>query len=138
MVDRRPTYHWTTAPAYNTLARIITGLPKWTLLRFLLQEAGLPPVDYLLDLTSQRYGIRIILSPDDHPCKTKVLEFMRKPTDPPKSGTGLHRIADLILELTRKDARLKDTIHHQLSLMSLSEIARSKKEQESLRHKKWA
>lgn len=31
------------SPAYNTIARIITGLPKWTPLRFLLAEAGLPP-----------------------------------------------------------------------------------------------
>lgn len=85
------------APAYNTLAMIITGLPKWTPLHFLLQEAGLPPLDYLLDLTSQQYSIRIILSPDDNLCKAKLLKFMKNPMIPPKPGTGLHCIADLIL-----------------------------------------
>lgn len=99
------------------LTRIISGLPKWTLLRFLLHEAGLPPLDYLLDLNSQRYSIRVILSPYDHLCKTKLLMFVKNPTNPPKSGTGLRRIADLIMKLTGPDAPLEYATHHYLTLM---------------------
>lgn len=65
------------ATAYNTMARIITGLPKWTPMRFLLQEAGMPPLEYLLDLTSQWYGIRVLLNPDDHPCKQRLLSYVK-------------------------------------------------------------
>lgn len=38
------------APADHMIVCIITGLPKWTSLKKLLPEAGIPPLDLLLDL----------------------------------------------------------------------------------------
>lgn len=95
------------APTNNTLARFITGLPKWTPLRFLLGEAGLHPLDLLLDQASQRYGIRIHLSPDDHPCKEPLLYFLGKNQKHVENGTGLQRIVDLLKRLTKNGPRLE-------------------------------
>lgn len=63
-----------TAPTYNTIVRIITSLDKWTPLRLLHTEAGMPPLDRLLSPTSMRYGICILLTANDHPCKPLLLK----------------------------------------------------------------
>lgn len=47
-------------PAYNTIVRIITGLPKWTPIKFLLAEAYLLPLDLLLTQAAQSYAVRIL------------------------------------------------------------------------------
>lgn len=49
------------APEYNIMAPIITALPTWTPRRVFLAEAGLPPLNLLLDKASLKYGIRILL-----------------------------------------------------------------------------
>lgn len=126
------------APAYNTLARVITGLPKWTQLQFHLQEARMAPLDLLLDLASQRYGVRIILSLDDHPCQNKLLEFINTPAQPTKSVTGLNQIAQLLLELLGPNTKMENPGHQQLDPMEYPEIAQSSKEEEVGRHKTWA
>lgn len=78
------------APAYHTIARTITGLPKWTPSRILLPEAGLAPLDLLLDLHSTRYGVRILLATDDHPCKQTLRKHLSHTYPTP---TGLVRWA---------------------------------------------
>lgn len=103
------------SPTYNTLARIISGLPKWTPRRFLLAEAGLPPLDLLLDQASQRYGVRILHNPDNHPCKKPLLYFLEKYQANAENGTGLHRIADLLKRLTKNGPKLEDTTTPQLT-----------------------
>lgn len=100
-------------PAYNSIAWLITGLPKWTPRRFLLAEAGLPPLDLLLRRASQQYGIRILLSKDNHPCKKPLLQAIRNPNPKPKSTKeiGLAQIAALLLELTHEGPDLEDRAH---------------------------
>lgn len=61
---------------YNRIARYITNLPRWTKTTKLLAEAGLPPLQPLLDFRSRRYGIRTLLLDDRHPAKTLLLNNM--------------------------------------------------------------
>lgn len=84
-----PTYHW--------IARLITGLPRYSQLRFLLKEAGLPPLDLLLDSLARRDGVRVLRQNDDHPCKSTLLAKLNEP--PKKSTTGLHKISCSLREL---------------------------------------
>lgn len=68
-----------TTPAYNTFSRIMRGLPNGNPIGKFLPEACLSPLEAILDITSQRYGIRILLSPNDHPCKPTVTKLIRSP-----------------------------------------------------------
>lgn len=65
-----------TGPTYHSLARYITALPKGSPIKLLLNEAGLPPLCLLLDSSSRAYGIRILLAPDSHPCKNRLLKYL--------------------------------------------------------------
>lgn len=57
-----------TAPTYKAIARINTGLPRWTPIGLLHTKAGIPSLDLLLSRNSMRYGIRILLAANDHLC----------------------------------------------------------------------
>lgn len=83
-------------PTYNTLAGLVTHLPRWTRTDILLCRASLPPLDLLLDHTLRKYTLRILRGPDDHPNKQAVVEALTRPL--PK-GVGLRRIARLIKEI---------------------------------------
>lgn len=67
-----------------------------------------------------RYGVRILLAPDDNPCKPLLLDCIGpslEPTIRPNS-TGLQRIADVLHQILDSGARLEDTNHHDLPLMT--------------------
>lgn len=115
--------------------RIITGLLKWTSMGILLHETGMLPLEYLVDLTSQRYGIPILLSPDDHACKHKLLEFIKEITTPAKPGAGLRQITNRVLDLIGTGDPLEATTHQQESPMGAPEIEQSSNEDEALKHK---
>lgn len=101
------------APAFNTIPRIITGRPKWTPLRKLLPEAGLPPLNLLLDLHSRHYEVPVLQAPDDHPCKPILRDPIGTTPSTHKVGCGLRRIADLIHDMIPATGRIKaDTTHH--------------------------
>lgn len=110
---------------YNTIARVITGLPKWIPLWLLYSEAGMPPPDLLLTKKSMRYGVWILLTKDDHPCKKSLLELMRMPPRAHDNSTGLQRIADPLAQaigtndplaraIWTNDPLLEDGRHHSL------------------------
>ncbi|KAH0603229.1 uncharacterized protein H6S33_008233, partial [Morchella sextelata] len=63
-------------PLYNEAARVITGLPRWTKRAKLLREAGLPPPRTSPDISLK-----------------KLLPYREANI----KGTGLHRIASLLL-----------------------------------------
>ncbi|KAL0630670.1 hypothetical protein Q9L58_010481 [Maublancomyces gigas] len=84
------------SPAYNLVTRTITGLPRWTPLRILLREAGMPPIDLLLDKIFQQYGIRTIRQKAEHQY-TRIL-----------TGTGLQRIANLMRDIIQNPPQLED------------------------------
>lgn len=65
-------------PTYHTLARHITGLPAWTPIASLLSEAGMLHLELLLDQASLRYGVRILLAQDTHPCKNSLVRALGK------------------------------------------------------------
>lgn len=63
----------------------------------LLCDAGLPPLDLLLDQASQRYGIRILLYQPPHPLAHWLFESLRAaPAQVSDQGTGVCRIAALL------------------------------------------
>lgn len=86
-------------PAYHTMARLITGLPKWTPLKHLMREASLPPRNLYLHLLSQRYGACVLRQPDGHPCKELLLCALWHQGPHPRNGIGLDRIATLLLRI---------------------------------------
>lgn len=122
------------SPAYNTIARIITGLPKWTPIKFLLAEAGLPPLDLLLTQPSQRYGVRIMRSKDDHLCKKQLLRALGKTEPIAQKDAGLQRIANLLKEIIKQEPARENTTHHTLGTREDPEIDPGSKEQGSINH----
>lgn len=55
---------------YHRVARLVTGLPSYTRTDKLLSTAGIPLLQALLDMKSNNYVIRILISPNDYPNKT--------------------------------------------------------------------
>lgn len=90
------------------MARLITGLPKWTPLRLLLAEAGLPPLHLLLDYFSQRYRMRILCNKDQHPCKKPLLKLLLQKRER-SNGAGLQTISDLLVEISPDPSKLQNT-----------------------------
>lgn len=120
-------------PMYNRIARYITNLPKWTKTTKLLLEAGLPPLQPLLDFRSGRYGIRTLLLDDGHPAKTLLLDNMARPRHT-KERAGMGRIADLNKDVT-KDNRIEDTTSARAFKLPDRIITTSDKETEAKAHK---
>ncbi|KAH0604560.1 uncharacterized protein H6S33_006937, partial [Morchella sextelata] len=83
-------------PLYNEAARVITGLPRWTKRAKLLREAGLPPLEHLLTYRSRKYGTRILCTDATHPNNESLIELLPY-REANIKGTGLHRIASLLL-----------------------------------------
>lgn len=123
-------------PMYNNIARVVTGLPKWTPLPALLMEAGMPPLNLLLDYTTQRYGVRTLLADDTHLCKKILLERINTQRTP-THGTGFQRVANLLRELTTQDTPLEDTSHHGLPVMEAPDIGQQEKAKEAAAHQEW-
>lgn len=96
------------------------------------------PLEYLLNLTIQQYGIYIILSQDDHPCKQRVRKFIKGATTPAKPATGQRRIADLVLDLIGTGNPLEEATHHQKAPMDALQIGPNSKEDEAPKYKEWA
>lgn len=127
-----------TAATYNTIARIITGLPKWTALRLLHNEAGMPPLDLLLSRHAVRYGVRILLAGDDHPYKPLLLQCIQPVTAAIRPNcTSLQRIADLLQHVLDEGAELEDSSHHDLQPVTPPLIASDTKQNEAANHLKW-
>lgn len=82
------------APAYHSLARSICQAKSYTRTSMLLYDAGLPPLDLLLDQASQRYGIRILLYDPPHPLAGTLFEALRQAAGAPlvSQSTGLRPI----------------------------------------------
>lgn len=78
----------------------------------LLNKAGLLPLALLLDNTSQRDSICILLSQGDHPCKGPLLEFIRTHQSH-GVGTGLRWIGGLVHDRILAETTLDDLTHHQ-------------------------
>lgn len=95
------------AQVYTSIARAITGLPKWTPRRFLLAEAGLPPLDPHLDTASQSYTIRSLFPPDDCHYKT-ILASLKEANLANLHGVGLRRLAKLLRNLIPRGETLED------------------------------
>lgn len=120
---------------YDQLARIITSLPQWTPLRFLYKEAGMPPLNMLLDHMSQAYGVRTICQKDIHPCKSPLLRMVMASNTKPQNGRGLQGIADLVRELIQDDLALEDIDYDHNAFLPEPENVLGK-EEEAKRHKK--
>lgn len=87
-------------PAYHSLARSVCQAKSFTRRASLYCDSGLPPLDLLLDQTSQRYGIRILLYSPAHPLAARLFEALRlAPSRVFPHGTGLVRIATLLYKL---------------------------------------
>ncbi|KAL0630439.1 hypothetical protein Q9L58_010714, partial [Maublancomyces gigas] len=96
----------------------------------------MPPIDLLLDKTTQRYGIRILLSPDDHPCKKLLLAFLRQ-SKPAIDGTGLRRVCDVMKRLIPSSPQIEDPTHHKLEWMAPPIIPPLYKTVEAANHMAW-
>lgn len=94
-------------PVYNSLARIITRLRRWTHILELLSKAGLPPLDLLLDRKSRQYELPILLADDTHPCKKQMVAIFPKPQQD-KNSCVLTRIGK-VLQDNLPYGRLEDT-----------------------------
>lgn len=116
---------------------MITGLPRWCPTPLLLQEAGLAPLDPLLNAKSQQYGIRLILAGDDHPCKQLLLAYL-KPAQPEKHQTGLQRIAGLLSLLLRDKPILENPRHHSELVLTPPDIPDQEKKLAAADFNTWA
>lgn len=122
-------------PGYHTIARIITGLPKWTPTRLLLFEAGIPPLHLLLEHNNRRYGIRLLLAPDDHPLKDPLRKLIANPSR--ENGTGLQRIANILACAIQDGTRLENIQDHNRETLPQPIIPGGSKEKVSLQHAEW-
>lgn len=117
------------------MARTITSLPRWNPLGAILREAGLAPVHLLLDRMSQAYGLRVLCQEDDHPCKKPLIRLLSsRPTA--ETGTGLQRIAELLLPLADNALPLEDTSDNPPYILPVPEIETGK-EETARAHKTW-
>ncbi|KAL0631409.1 hypothetical protein Q9L58_009727 [Maublancomyces gigas] len=123
-------------PAYHTVARAITGLPRCTPIAFLLNKAGMAPIDLLLDKSTQRYGIRILLNSDDHPCKKTVMTFLTEGTKN-IDGTGIRRVNDVLRRIIPTSPRMEDPTHHEQEWMPPAIIPTLDKAVEAANHMSW-
>lgn len=130
--EPNPSFPLTSSPTYNRLARIITGLPRWTHIPKLLREAGLPPMEALLDNHSRQYGMRILLSDDTHPCKKRLLTILASP-QPDTTRCGLTRIGKLLQDVL-PCGRLEDTTTYTGGYLPQPDIRTDKKESEGKKH----
>lgn len=89
-------------PTYNRFARLITALPSFTRTDKLLCAASIPPLNLLLDLKSQLFGIRLLLSPDSHPNKISLQSAT------PLKVVGIGRIRALLEQLIPPGADLEN------------------------------
>lgn len=60
---------------------------------------------------------------------------MEHPVTPARTGVGLRRVADLILNLITTGPKLETTTHYKMTPVDSLEIAQSSKEEEAVRHK---
>lgn len=123
------------APTYHTMARTITGLPKWTPTHLLLKEAGLPPLDLLLDCKSQQYGVRVLLLPDTYPCKRALTLAMTQPSS--KNQAGFIRIAHLVQNKIVSRPRLESTQTNTFPLLPPPHVKTQMKNKETAAHQTW-
>lgn len=124
-------------PTYHILARDITALPKWTAIKLLLNEAGLPPIGLLLNSKSRPYGITILLAPDSHPCKGRLLQCLASHSSE-RYVNGLRRIARLPHDIFTNEKMEDTSDHHRTTLLRLPTISLLTQEEEGKEHKKWA
>ncbi|KAL0630690.1 hypothetical protein Q9L58_010459 [Maublancomyces gigas] len=122
-------------PAYHNIARCITGLPKWTAIPALLSEPSHASLESLLDRNSRKYGIKILLAEDDHPCKETLLWYMTAQSNG-ASKTGLQRIADLLKDIFA-NSWMEDTTHHHCEFLAQPHISAQGKAQEGSDHRIW-
>lgn len=115
-------------PSYNNFARHITGLPRWTPIKFVL-EACLPPLKTILDQLSRSYGIRVLTACDSHPCKKQLQSAMTGP----QSTVGLLRIATLLKNAF--GAEMEDSSDPRNPYLQTAIIAKSDKATEGAAHK---
>lgn len=124
------------SPTYHTLARLITGLSKWTPIAIVLNQAGMSPLPLFLDKHSQKYCIRIHLSPHNHPCKETLLQHLRT-LQKRENLTGLRRIAHLLATIFEAGDMEDRTISEKETLPAQT-IANTSKEIERASHRAWS
>lgn len=107
-------------------------------MHFPLQEADMSPLEHLLNLTTQRYGIRILPSSDDCPHNSKLVDFINRPPTLARSITGLYRSLDQVLEWIHQGALLEKIAHQQTTPIEDPEIAWSSSKDKAPRHTEWA
>lgn len=93
------------------------------------------PLPLLLNKHSQKYGIRVLLSPNDHLCKNILIQHLRTPQTR-ENLTGLRRIAQ-VLSAIFVDDDMEDPTIHSIATLPPPIIANSVKEIEGPRHKEW-
>lgn len=79
-----------------------------------------------------------MLSPDEHTCKNLLLYFLQKSQAHSQNGTGLERIADVLLGLTNNEPKLEAIGHNQLTSIKETKISIETKEETAPKHKRWA
>lgn len=86
-------------PTYLCFASLITGLPTHTRTDKLQCTAGIPDLHLLLDQKSRRYGIRLLLLPNDYPNK---INFRATAS---QKLVGLGRVKALLMEILQTASR---------------------------------
>lgn len=122
-------------PTNHTIVHIITGLPNWTFLKKLLPEASLLPRELLLHFHPRRYGGRLLLAHDDHPCKQTLRDHIVNLRTTWKLGCDLRHIADLVQDMNPATRRLEDGSTHHLLWMELPDIPCSTNDAEATKHR---
>lgn len=79
-----------------------------------------------------------MLSPDEHTCKNLLLYFLQKNQAHSQNGTGLERIADVLLRLTDNEPKLEAIGHNQLTSIKETKISIETKEETAPKYKRWA
>lgn len=103
----------------------------WTPIQTFLQQAGIPPLDLLLDQAIQRYVIQLLLRPDAHRYKAHLVALLASLRRNHLPGTGLRRVADLVQDLYTETSKQESTGNHALPGLSDLEISTNDKKNNS-------
>ncbi|KAL0630905.1 hypothetical protein Q9L58_010242 [Maublancomyces gigas] len=94
------------------------------------------PIDLLLDKATQRWGLKILLSQDNHPCKRTPLALLRQ-NYPPRNSPVLRQECHVMRQLIQTSSQLEDPTHHKLEWMTPPIIPRLDRTVEANSHMAW-
>lgn len=128
IVDRCATRPHRHPPSISRHGQSDQGSSRWTQLQTLLHQAGIPPLVLLLDQATRRYRIQVLLRPDLHPCKARLIALLATPQRTHQPGTGRRGVGDLVKDIYSRRNKLQDTSNHKLPGVTDLKISTDTKE----------